>query len=402
MNILYVAMQYDYGIRERGYSFEHYNFYDSLREMGHNVQYFDFLQLNAELGRRKLNQRLLETVKSEKPDVMFTVLFNDTLSRKTISEISDSGFTRTVNWFCDDHWRFEDYSSKWAPSFNWVVTTDANSADRYRTELNLTNVIESQWACNSNLYRRLNRPIEFDVTFVGRAHGNRRHIVKTIQEAGIDIQAWGTGWPNGRLNQRQMIEIFNKSRINLNLSNASVVTNSETTAARAGRILRKAAVRLLESSPPGCAISNALKKRRTTPVSDEQVAAAPESSGLLAGKLDQIKGRNFEVPGCGGCILTAATERLDEYYHDGREILSYNGTVGELIEQLRFLLRNQDYCQEVADAGYRRTHGEHTYRNRFQHIFQQMGLCTDMEQTPLSSPQEGSIGRNSCKNRHAA
>ena len=42
MKILYAASKFDYGIPARGYSFEHYNFYDSLVGMGHEVEYFDF------------------------------------------------------------------------------------------------------------------------------------------------------------------------------------------------------------------------------------------------------------------------------------------------------------------------------------------------------------------------
>src|SRR3972149_554001 len=56
MRILYVAMQYDYGNPSQGYSFEHYNFYDSLRGMGHEILYFDFLELEQVYGRDEMNR----------------------------------------------------------------------------------------------------------------------------------------------------------------------------------------------------------------------------------------------------------------------------------------------------------------------------------------------------------
>ena len=66
MRILYVAMKYDYGKPEQGYSFEHYNFYDSLHHMGHKIIYFDFMTLMQKHGRKRMNDLLLETVMKEK------------------------------------------------------------------------------------------------------------------------------------------------------------------------------------------------------------------------------------------------------------------------------------------------------------------------------------------------
>ena len=45
MKILYIAMKYDYGDPQRGFSFEHYNFYDSLIKMNNGsneIVYFSF------------------------------------------------------------------------------------------------------------------------------------------------------------------------------------------------------------------------------------------------------------------------------------------------------------------------------------------------------------------------
>ncbi len=52
--LLYVALKYDYGIRERGLSFEHHTFYDALVNMGHDVLYFDIGELHQKYGFEKL------------------------------------------------------------------------------------------------------------------------------------------------------------------------------------------------------------------------------------------------------------------------------------------------------------------------------------------------------------
>ena len=220
MTILYVATKYDYGKPEQGYSFEHYNFYDALLRMGYDILYFDFVTLMQEHGRDWMNRRLLEVVKAEKPDLMFTVLFKDELKMDAVREISENAGTVTVNWFCDDHWRFNNFSRYWAPSFNWVVTTAQSALPKY-AEIGYKNVIKSQWGCNHSLYRKLDLPLKYDVSFVGQPHGNRRGTIQALRKAGVNVNVWGQGWETGRLSQEEMIRVFNQSRINLNLSNAS-------------------------------------------------------------------------------------------------------------------------------------------------------------------------------------
>src|ERR1051325_1431815 len=131
MRILYVAAKYDYGKPEQGYSFEHYNFYDFFKSSGHQIIYFDTLSLLKELGKEAMNRRLLETAKAEQPDLMFTVLFTDELDPGAVRQISAGTDTVTVNWFCDDHWRFDNYSRDWAPCFDWVVTTAQSAVPKY-------------------------------------------------------------------------------------------------------------------------------------------------------------------------------------------------------------------------------------------------------------------------------
>ena len=132
MRILYVAMKYDYGKPEQGYSFEHYNFYHSLLHMGHDIIYFDFMTLMQEHGKEWMNSRLLEIVEAEKPDLMFTVLFTDELDKAIVRMISENTETNTLNWFCDDHWRFDNFSRYWAPCFNWSVTTAKSAVAQVR------------------------------------------------------------------------------------------------------------------------------------------------------------------------------------------------------------------------------------------------------------------------------
>ena len=41
---------------------------------------------------------------------------------------------------------------------------------------------------------------------------------KSLKKAGIDIAAFGKGWPGGTLSDREMVELYSRSRINLGFS----------------------------------------------------------------------------------------------------------------------------------------------------------------------------------------
>ena len=318
MKILYVALKYNYGQPSQGNTYEHYNFYHALVHMGHDILYFDMMLMQHE--RESMNQRLLEVAKREKPDLMFTVLHTNELEQSVVREISENSDTVTLNWFCDDQWRFDNYSRYWAPCYNWVITTAPGALPKY-AHLGYRGVIKSQWAYNHFLYRKLDLPLKYDVTFVGQPHGNRREIIQSLRDAGINVHVWGHGWESGRLSQEGMIRVFNQSRINLNLSKASTSDRS---------------------------------------THDDQ---NPE----------QIKGRSFEIPGCGGFQLSGSAEDLDNYYDIGKEIVCFEG-VDDLKEKACYYLSNEDERAAIAQAGYQRTLREHTYAHRFASIFKRLGL----------------------------
>jgi spore maturation protein CgeB len=330
MRVLYVAMAHDYGDPARGPSFEETNFRSALEGMGHDVVAFDFAAREREAGREAMNLELRHLSQELAPDIAFFVLFRDEIAPQTIEAIQ----APTVNWFADDHWRFDDFTRHFAPSFDWSVTTDADSIPRYRA-LGHDRVILSQWACNRYAYDRVTDEVAHAVTFVGQPHGGREEVIAALEEAELPVECWGYGWPNGRVDHEEMVRIFASSAINLNLSNSSAMR--WTLRARAGALVRG---------------RRPWSRRRRS----------------------QIKGRTFEVPGCGGFLLTEHVPHLEEYFDISREIATFHQG-GDLVEQIRHWLEHPDERAAVADAGYRRVRAEHTYDHRFASIFRQMGLA---------------------------
>jgi spore maturation protein CgeB len=292
---------------------------------------FDFMERARVVGKPAMRRELIAAAADAGADVAFFCLFTDELDVATIEAVRREGGCPTVNWFADDHWRFDKFSRHMAPAFDLAVTTDADSLPKYEA-IGHERVLLSQWACNRYAYGRFDGPIEHEVTFVGQPHGNRQAIIDQLTAAGHDVQCWGFGWPAGKLDHGGMVRVFGTSRVNLNLSNSSTPPNT----------LRVRVGRLLGRGPKG------------------PVPA-------------QIKGRNFEVPGCGGFLLTERVPHLERYFELGAEVAVYD-SADDLVEQVGYWLGHDDERAAVAEAGYRRVMAEHTYDHRFRQIFETVGV----------------------------
>lgn len=317
MKVVFSALKYDYNDITRGYSFEYENFYKALLNMENvEVIFFDTCDFWNIDNRRKINEELIKLIEKEKPDILFNVFYRDQISKETYLYIKHNTDTLLVNWFCDDHWRFngsDNPSSKWCWCFDYCITTDAQAIEKYKS-IGYENIILSQWGCNHNNYYYKKLPYKYDVTFVGQPHGNRRAVIEYLKDNGIEVRCFGYGWDindpsSSRITQEEMIDIFNESRINLNLSNSSVVDTPE-----------------------------------------------------------QIKGRNFEVPGCKGFLLTNEVVDLEKYYIIGEEIECY-GSLEDLVNKIKYYLTNENRRREITEKSYKRTLKDHTYEKRFSDIF---------------------------------
>ncbi len=163
------------------------------------------------------------------------------------------------------------------------------------------------------------------MTFVGGRHGWRPEFVDTLRKEGIQLHTFGKGW-NERISFEDMIRLFSESKINLNFSSSSVDPN-----------------------------------------------------------LKQIKGRVFEIPMCGGFLLTEYAEGLEEWFRIDAEIACF-AEVEEAIEKIRHYLSHEEERRQVAESGYRRAIECHSWDLRFLEVFQ---IIQGMEEETLSTPRPG-------------
>ena len=129
---------------------------------------------------------------------------------------------------------------------------------------------------------------EYDVTFVGQKHGLREQVVSQLRGAGIRVHTWGHFWPehrdhHGRPDVPEMVRIFNRSKVNLNLRWCSRDANH-----------------------------------------------------------GQIKGRDFELMGCGAFMVASQHTETNDFhtmYEPGKEFAEYH-FVHEMVDGIKHYLEN--------------------------------------------------------------
>lgn len=328
MKILYVDLEYDYGIQSRGLNLIGQDgFKHSFETLGHEVvgfYYDDYLSDEV-----LLQQKLLEAADQAKPDLIFFCLFQNQFKHDTLKALKAKYLT--VNWFGDDQWRFDNFTKDYANDFSWCITTDLYSLEKYKT-IGQNNVILSQWAAiDKHTVSNDSPSYKYNVSFVGGYHPYRAWFIKQLEANGISVEVFGNGWPNGPLSSEQMNALFAQSKINLNISNSSRLDLQYITSS-----LR--------------AFVNAIRSSKSS---------------------SQIKARNFEIPFFGGFQLTDYVPTLETYFNIGDEVICYTSPE-EAALQINFYLENESIREQIRENGHKRAVSEHGYFHRLKDVLERI------------------------------
>ena len=157
---------------------------------------------------------------------------------------------------------------------------------------------------------------DIPVSFVGASYGFRQSVIRFLQDHGVDIQAYGKGWPGGFANDP--VDIFNRSVINLGMGG---IGYSES--------------------------------------------------------LTNVKGRDFEIPGTGGgAYLTSFNADLAQHFVVGEEILCYRNR-GEMLELIRYYLQHRDEAEKIAERARIRCLREHRWLHRYKRMAEIVGITPE-------------------------
>lgn len=153
-----------------------WNFYIPLLEMGYDVEYFDTFRQKA------------EDIDGSKYDLVFCILTNNPNFSEPTSEQLVSWDTITLNWFCDDSWRFWNFSLKVAHNFDYVVTTEPTFVEEYK-KLDYENVILSNWHANPTVYIPSSYKTH-DVCFIGAPTQERLNFIAALEKNDIPVKTF--------------------------------------------------------------------------------------------------------------------------------------------------------------------------------------------------------------------
>jgi spore maturation protein CgeB len=327
-----------------------------LRDLGHDVVEFDydltatFRNLDAtspkqaafiQENRPKVSAELLRQIKAAHAvqpfDLFFSYFYDSCVLPETIDAIRGLGI-KTVNWYCNGSYQLE-LVREISPHYDFCLVPEKFRLADYRAMG--ARPIYCQEAANPAIYKPEDVPVEFDVTFVGQAYGERPLLIRYLREHGIAVHLWGHGWktPDARFLPKESYE----------------------------------------------AISAIPEYLRSDPLPDEELVkmysrskinlgfSTCGSTHLLEQRILQVRLRDFEVPMSGGFYLVERMEELGEFFELGREVACYRDRA-ELLKKIRHYLAFPAEREKVRVAGHARAVRDHSWQSRFTAAFAEMGL----------------------------
>lgn len=340
--IFCIFLKYDYGIKSRGESLEIRAFYPALKSIFQEIEVFWLEDHGFPENSVSIQGEIIDQVKTFRPDYVFTILMNDEISEKTLIELNT--LSKVINWFCDDQWRFEIYSKYVAKNLYLSITTDKFSLSKYKS-LGLKAVL-SQWAAYESISENecKNQNYKYDVTFIGSKNPTREWVVDSLKDHGINVVCFGSGWGTKRVSYEEMKTIVLSSKINLNLSN-SVPSD----------------INFLIYLIKG------IVKSFFRPKNLINYLKALKFLFFNRKRIEQIKARNFEIPGLGGFQLSQYAINLNQYFVDGQDIVMFSN-LNELVVLIKYYLDNIEEREVIRFNGWVKTQS-YTYENNLRKVF---------------------------------
>ena len=278
-----------------------------LADVFSEVLVYDLDRAYGRDGSRVANDGLVRLVERERPDFVLWHALMYEFSEEAATAIRSLGAC-LVGWFSDDEFRFDDYSRWWVPLLDWCLTTDASVLWAYGAAGG--RALRMMWGSDEHLFRRIAVPNRHDVSFVGYKFGGRGSWVSSLRDRGLDVAAYGLGWPAGYLSDEDFVRVINSSKINLCFVGADV-------------------------------------RGEHRPV---------------------IKGRIFDVCMSGGFLLCERAPGIEEFFVPDEEVVLFDG-LDDAVEKIRYYLAHDDERIAIADAGWRRAQRDHKQAGRFQAAF---------------------------------
>jgi spore maturation protein CgeB len=370
------------------------NLYLTLVDSGHDVVEFDYdlmetVQKADKLrnkrfiarNRPRITNELLRQIReahADRPiDLFFSYFYDSCVLPEGIDAIRALGIT-TVNWYCNGSYQF-DLVEEISPHYDWCLVPEAFRLKDY--EAIGARPIYCQEAANPNIYKPFDVPVEFDVTFIGQAYGERPSYIKYLLENGVSVKVWGYGWE--KLSETYRSRARNPLwRLSKNFKEFVRDTYWQDGFRRllALELIRSGSKIFHEKSAvtlPDKIIGGVLSDSDMVPMySRSKINLGFSTCGMThetEERIVQVRLRDFEVPMSGGFYMVEYMEELEEFFDIGKEIVCYSDPQ-DLVDKIRYYLEQEDQREAIRKAGYERAVRNHTWHKRFEMAFKQMGM----------------------------
>jgi len=251
-------------------------------------------------------------------DLLMGQMWADVLDVSVLVKIQKMGIP-TINVSMDDKlpdlWRREKGklmgSAGLANGLNLVLTTSPDTCLWYLIEG--CPAIYWPLASDPDMFYPRGEKI-YDVVFVGSKYGIRGKLVGAIRKAGVKVEAYGQGWPNGFINAQKIAEVFGKAKIILGTGNVAY------------------------------------------------------NKDILT-----IKLRDFDATMSDALYITHRNPDLLKLFKEGKEIECYD-EINECIEKIKFYLAHPEKLEAIADAGYKKARENYTWEKNIGNALRIIGL----------------------------
>ena len=335
----------------------HNNIVDALRDLGHDVVLFNHPDLDAFyrhadttrpanadwVNRRRpaFEQALLDQVRAahtQQPLDLFLSYFYSAHARpETIAAIKALGI-RTVNWYCNASYQFHLVRAI-APAYDVSLVPEKDRLDDYRQAG--AHPVYCQEAANPRFYRDLQSPRDLDVVFIGQRYATREDLCYAVHAAGARMDVWGAGW-GGASNEPAWKRLARGAKRSLERWRGLPILPAERCH---GFVTDKAMVEIYNRAKIALGFGV---------VSAGDFRERPRY---------QIRLRDFEAPMCGTFYLMEHQEEIRDFFRIGEEIDTFRGAA-ELVDKVRFYLKNDAARDRIRRAGHARAQRDHTWQKR--------------------------------------
>jgi len=276
---------------------------------------FDPRKRKLKVGSKRMREELFNIVKEKKPDFFIFLIESNDINIETIRKINKiSPKTKTIVHFGDDDLRFENRSRYYALFTDYCMVPQIDKMDIYKKEgIKKAHPIIG---ANTNHFKPLDVEKIYDVSFIGSPLPSRVEYIEYLIDNGIKVKLWGNGWYNypefsgiyeGPLKSEDIHKVVNQTKINLGFT----------------------------------------KNYDNIP---------------------HFKGRIFDVYACKSFQLVDYYSEYKKYFKENKEIVFFRSKE-ELLEKIKYYLKNENEMKKIAERGYLKTINENDYLVLFKKFF---------------------------------